>query len=70
MNVAPTVVRGVRGTGPLLAAPTVVSHGVTSLTPWATAADVYFCKVCGGPRIFAKFVAGHIFLQNRDKINI
>jgi hypothetical protein len=46
--------------GPLLAAPTTVGHAVMSLTPWATAADVYFCK----------FVADHIFLQNRNKINI
>jgi hypothetical protein len=44
--------------GPLLAAPTAVGHGVMSLPPWATAADVYFCQICGGP---------YIFLQNRDK---
>jgi hypothetical protein len=31
-----------------------------SLTPWATMADVYFCKISGGR-------ADHIFLQNRDK---
>jgi hypothetical protein len=51
---------GVRAKGPLLAAPSVAAHGVMSLTPWATAPDVYF----------AKFVPDHIFLQNRDKINI
>jgi hypothetical protein len=46
--------------GPFLAAPTAVGHDVMSLTPWAMATDVYFCKICGGPYI----------LQNRDKINI
>jgi hypothetical protein len=46
--------------GQLLAAPTAVGHGVMSLTPWATAEDVYFCKICDGPYI----------LQNCDKINI
>jgi hypothetical protein len=29
--------------GPLLAAPGASAHGVMSLTPWATAPDVYFC---------------------------
>jgi hypothetical protein len=29
--------------GPLLAAPGAAAHGVMSLTPWATAPDVYFC---------------------------
>jgi hypothetical protein len=52
---------GVRAKGPLLAAPSAAAHSVTSSTPWATALDVYF---------FAKFVPDHIFLQNRDKINI
>jgi hypothetical protein len=46
--------------GPLPAAPTAVGHVVMSLSR--------------GPRrqmyVFAKFVANHIFLQNRDKINI
>jgi hypothetical protein len=28
---------------PLLAAPGAAAHGVMSLTPWATALDVYFC---------------------------
>jgi hypothetical protein len=28
--------------GPLLAASTAAGHGVMSLTPWVTAADVYF----------------------------
>jgi hypothetical protein len=45
--------------GPLLAAPTATGHDVMSLTPWATAADVYFCKI-----------GDHIFLQNRGKLNI
>jgi hypothetical protein len=47
--------------GPLLATLAVVGLGVMSLTPWATAVDVYFCKICDG---------SYIFLQNRDKINI
>jgi hypothetical protein len=29
--------------GPLLAAPGAAAHDVMSLTPWATALDVYFC---------------------------
>jgi hypothetical protein len=40
--------------GPLLAAPTAMGHVVTSMTPWATTTDVYFCKISGGPYIFAK----------------
>jgi hypothetical protein len=47
-------------TGPLLAAPTVVGRGVMSLTSWATAADVQFYKISGGPYI----------VQNRDRKNI
>jgi hypothetical protein len=45
---------GVRAKGPLLAAPSVATHGVMPLTPWATAPDVYFCKICARPYIFAK----------------
>jgi hypothetical protein len=48
------VAHGVEGLGPRLAAPTAVGHGVLSLTPWATTIDVYFCKICDGPYIFAK----------------
>jgi hypothetical protein len=51
---------GVTAKGPLLAAPSAAAHSVMSLTPWATAPDVYF----------AKFVPDDIFLQNRDKLNI
>jgi hypothetical protein len=40
--------------GPLLAAPSAAAHGVMSLTSWATSSDVYFCKIFGGPYIFAK----------------
>jgi hypothetical protein len=48
------VARGVKGMGPLLAAPTAAGHGVMSLMPWAATADVYFCKIFSGPYIFAK----------------
>jgi hypothetical protein len=46
--------------GPLLAAPTAVGHDVRGLVPLPTKTDVYFFK----------FVGDHIFLQNRDNINI
>jgi hypothetical protein len=46
------------------------AHSWRLLPPWATA----LCPWHRGPRrqmyIFAKFVADHTFLQNRDKINI
>jgi hypothetical protein len=65
-----TLTPGVRVKGPLLAIPDAVGHDVMSLTPWLTATDVYFCKICDRTYIFAKFVTDHIFLQNCDKINI
>jgi hypothetical protein len=40
--------------GPLLAAPSVPAHGVMFLPRWATAPDVYFYNIFGGPYIFAK----------------
>jgi hypothetical protein len=50
----PTTPRLGHAKGPLVAAPTAAGHGVTSLTLWVAAADVYFGKICGGPYIFAK----------------
>jgi hypothetical protein len=56
----PTTPRLGHAKGPLLAAPTAMGHDIRGLAPMATT-QMY---------IFAKFVADHIFLQNRDKINI
>jgi hypothetical protein len=43
-----------------MAAPAAAGHGIMSLTPWSRR-QIY---------VFAKFVADHIFLQNRDELNI